>query len=1170
MTNTHCLRRLAIGILLGLGSLSLCFAQTFTGALLGTVQDSSGAVVAGAKVTVREVATNVLRSTTSNELGYYEIPLLPPGTYRIEAEHTGFKKFLRASLKLEIGQRMEIPVVLTPGEVKETVEVVAETPLLQTTSSSVAQFMDRRTIVDLPSSNRNILQLATLTGGGYDFGAGVVPATSGSVAFGRWSSNGGMTNTNEFMLDGATAILANMNAASIIPTIDAIEEFKIHANAMSAEFGRTGGAVINATFKSGTNRPHGTAYDFWKNRVVDANSWVNNRNARPKDFSNIHTFGYSLGGPVHLPRLFDGRNRTFFFHNFEGYRDVMPTRNLLTVPTELEKTGDFSGRKDRNGRLIQIYDPLSTAAVPGQQGRYVRQPFPGNVIPSAQVDPVAKNLIAYYQAPNALPADPYTNVQNYLNTASGRNVLNEWTIKIDHNLSSSQRLFARYSQSEQGGGAANYFGNEPPCTTCLKKGNPAGSFSARGGGSDLLMYPKNAVAGYTYPLSPALLLDFRYSLNRQLLSRLPQSGGFDLAAAGIPKALASSVFYAQFPPLDIQNYQGLGTRSNGDLLRRGDITHAIQASLTNIHGAHTLKAGGDFRVFRYFDLQGFDVTPSFTFNQAWTQQDPFASNPLAGWGLASFLLGAPASGNGRIIGSAALQFFYLAGYLQDDWRITRRLTLNVGLRYDLETPFTERFNRTSSFDLTVRSAATERLPAAVGGLQFMDQDIPSRYRNAVDRNNFGPRIGLAFKLADTFVVRAAYGIFYQPSLVNGYNTAVFGASSYDGDTPFVPSVDGGLTPYRYLRNPFPDGINLPPGNALGSSTLIGQSITTQLRDIVIPYSQQYNFGVQYQWKSVLFDVGYVGSHSVKQASDVQMDQLRPDLYNMGADLRKQVANPFLGLVPRGTFASKTLDAGQLLLPFPQFTSVTNNYQTSGSMSYNSLQAMIERRFARGFSFIASYTWSKNIGNVGERYHRGTGVQNQYDRRAERALSPLDIPHRLRLIFLWELPFGQGKRFLNGLPALANVFLSGWQINGITTFQSGQPLSIASQVNQVGFNAGSRPLNNGHSAKLPKSERTIARWFDTSVFSQPPPFTFGNVTRYSPDLRGTGANSWTVSLFKNTALGERINLQFRAEFYNFFNHPMWGSPGQTVNTPTFGSVTSKSGNRSGQLGLKLIF
>ncbi len=1145
-------------------------AQTFTGSIFGSVKDPSGALVPNASVRAVETKTNAERSTVSNESGYYELPLLPPGTYRIEVQMPGFKRFTREAVRLDTGLKLEVAVLLSPGEVSESIQVTGELPLLETSSSGVAQLIDNKKVVGIPLSNRNLLQLINLVPGVNDFGAGAAPATSGSVGFGRWSSNGGQVNSNEFMLDGATAILANMNAASIIPTLDAIEEFKIHTNAMAAEFGRTGGAVVNATYKSGTNSLHGVTYDFWRNRSLNANTWLNNRSGRGRDFTNVHTFGYTIGGPVVIPKLHDGRNKTFFFHNYEGYRDVLPTRSLLNVPTADEKTGNFAGRRLANGSLVAVYDPLTTAAVPGQTNRYTRQPFAGNVIPANRIDPVARAAVGYYPNPNTPPADAFTNVQNYLAAPSGYNRQNAWSVKIDHNLSSTKRIFGRYSHSDQGGGAANLFGSEPACNSCLRKQNPAGAFSARGGGSDLFVYPKNAVGGYTDSLSPTLVLDLRYSLNRQLLSRLPQSSGFDVTTLGLPRAIAATSFYPVFPPIGIENFEGLGTRSNGDLLRRGDITHALQGSLTKIRGAHTLKFGGDFRNFRYFDIQALDVTPSFSFNRTWTQQDPFAASPNAGWGLASFLLGTPASGNHRYPGSIAIQFFYLAGYVQDDWRVNSRLTLNLGLRWDLETPFTERFNRTSTFDTSVRSAATDRLASALGGLQFMGQDLPSRYRQPADRNNFGPRIGLAYKLGQSTVLRAAYGIFFQPNLMNGYGAIAFGATGYDGDTPFVPSVDGGLTPFRYLRDPFPDGYNLPPGSSQGAATLIGQGITTQRRDIVSPYSQQYNIGIQRDFRNWLFDAGYVGSHGLKQFINVQMNQLPVDLFSRGAALRNQVPNPFLGLVPRGTFAASTLNAGQLLLPFPQFTDVQNNNQSSGNMNYNSLQLKVERRFSRGFSVLAAYTWAKNIGDVGERYWQGTGVQNQYDLRSERGLSPIDIPHRMTLGYVWELPFGKGRAVFGGAAGALNLLVSGWQINGVTTFQSGTPLAIGNPVNQIGFGAGSRPVNNGKSANIPEGQRTPDRWFDTAVFSQPAPFTFGNTTRYSPDLRGQGVNSWTTGFFKDTRITESVLVQFRAEFFNVFNHPLWASPGTTVDTPLFGRVTSKTGNRAGQFGLKLIY
>jgi Carboxypeptidase regulatory-like domain/TonB dependent receptor len=1147
------------------------FGQTPTGTILGSVHDSSGAVVAGARISVHERDTKLERSVTTNSEGYYEIPLLPPGQYELDVEFTGFKRLSRGNLTLSTNQRMEVTVALTPGDLAETVQVSGDSVLLETTTSSVGQVVDNKKIVDLPLSNRNLLQLQTLVAGVNDFGSTVAPATSGSVAFGRWTANGGMTNTNEFMLDGATAILGNLNAASIIPTIDAIQEFKIATNAMAAEYGRTGGAVINATYKSGTNNVHGTVYEFWKNRVLNANSWLNNRNNQPKDFTNVNVFGYSVGGPVYIPKVFNGRNKLFFFTNYEGYRDVTPARNLLTVPTAQQRTGDFSQLKTQAGAPISIYDPLTSVPVAGSPGQYTRMPFPGNMIPANRIDPVAAKMMGYYPLPNVTPSNLNTNTQNYLSLASAYNTQTEWSVKGDYNVSERLRIFSRYSQSFQGGGAANYFGNSPNCTECLKAGNPAGSYSPRGGGSDLFIYPKNVVVGLTYTISPNTLLDLRYSLNRQLLSRLPQSGGFDLTSIGFSSQFANSVYYPVFPPVSIQNYQGLGTASNGDFLRRGDTTHATQGSVTFLRGKHTIKTGGDFRMFRYADIQASNITPAFSFDQTWTQQNPFATSGTAGWSLASFLLGTPSSGIFSYPPSVAIQWFYTAGYIQDDWRVTSRLTLNLGLRYDVETPFTERYNRTSTLNPTLSTVATSRYPAALGGLQFVDKDISSRYRHGVDFNDFGPRVGAAYKITDSLVARAAYGIFYQPTMVYGYGGSSYGTQGFQGDTSLVASTDGGLTPATYLRNPFPGGFNPPTGSSLGSATFLGQTIQSEVRDAVVPYIQQYNAGFQYQFKSYLMDIGYVGSHGVHQVVTRPADQLLPQYYALGAQLNQQVPNPFYGLITSGPLANQTISQGQLLRPFPQYQDVSNTYQTSGNMNYNSLQTKIERRFSNGISFLANYTWSKNIGNVGERYWSGNAVQNQYDLTLERALSPLDIPHRLTFVYLYELPFGKGKRYGNSVNGPLNLLIGGWQINGSTTFQSGTPLSVVNSVNQLGFGAaGSRPNNVGRSAVLPDDQRTPQRWFDTSAFTAAAPYTFGNVGPYSPDLRGPKTNVWNISGFKNTVIKERLNVEFRAEFYNAFNHPIWAAPGTTFGSSTFGVVAQKNNFRSGQLALKLIF
>ncbi|HEY3838243.1 MAG TPA: TonB-dependent receptor [Bryobacteraceae bacterium] len=1146
------------------------YSQTFSGTILGTVQDTSQAVMQSVQVTVVEVNTGLQRSATSNKLGYFEFPLLPPGMYRIEAEQTGFKKFVRVGLDLQIDQKMEIPIMMSVGAATETVQVEAQTPLLETTSSTRSQDFESKMITEVPTSNRNFFQIAELAAGINDFQAGAAPADSGSAGFGYWSSNGGMPGTNEVMMDGATAVTANMGAASIIPTIDAIQEFKLSTNALAAEFGRTGGAVLNAIYKSGTNQLHGTIYDFARNSFFNSSTWLNNRSGFARPYNNTQTFGYTVGGPVWLPKIINGRNKLFFFNNYEGYRNVLPVNQLLTVPTVAERTGDFSGRDTASGQLIQVYDPLNTVPVPNQPGQVNRVQFPGNVIPANRINPVAAALMKYYPLPNAVPTSALTNANNYVTSGSGKDSQNMWAIKTDYNINTTQHLFVRYTQSSQGGGAANFFGNTPTCSECLKQGNPAGSYSPRGGGSDLFIYPKNVVVGYTNTITPHTILDLRYAINRQLLSRLPQSSGFNLTDIGMPKSLADSVYYKTFPAISITSYQGLGTNSNGDLLRRADLTHAVQGSVTYIAGAHTIKAGGDYRLSRYNDIQASDVTPSFSFSPAFTQQNSATASPTSGWALASFLLGLPSSGTYTVPTSIAIQYHYVAGYIQDDWRITKNLTLNIGLRYDLETPFTERYNHVSSFDPNATSAATKVDPNAKGGLQFMTVNIASRYRNHVDGNNLGPRIGLVYAINERTVIHTGYGILYQPSLNTGYGAANFGGGGFDATTPFIGSNDGGVTTNGTLSNPYPAGFVQAVGSSQGANALLGQSLTTQMRNIVIPYTQQFNFTVQRQMRNWLFDIGYVGTRGIHQWISLQGDQLNPIYFGMGSGLNVQTPNPFVGLITTGSLAAQTVSIGQLLRPYPQFSGVTLNTVSAAQMKYDALELKAEHRYSKGFAIFSSFTWSKNLGNTGIRYYLSSPIQNAYDLTQERSISPIDIPKVLKAGYTWDLPIGKGRLIGSSLPRAANFVVGGWQTNGIVTVQSGLPLALTVPTNSIGFGAGQRPNNNGQSAWIPGSQQTAARMFNTSVFSQPAAFTFGNVGPYDPSLRGQKTNVVNLSLFKNFQITERLKSEFRFESFNAFNHPIWATPGTTINTATFGVSAQKTGNRTAQVALKLLF
>jgi hypothetical protein len=1149
-------------------------AQTPTGTILGTISDTGGAVIPKAHVTVTNILTNVSTSVESNESGYFEVPFLLPGSYRVAVEQVGFKQFVRTGLMLDTDQHLEVSVAMQPGQVQQTVTVTGASPLVDTTTSSVGEVIENTGVIDLPLSNRNLLQLTGLVGGVEDHNADAAPATTGAIAFGHWSANGGMSSTNGFMLDGANAQNADNNAATIIPTIDLIDQFKIQTSSMPAEYGRTDGAVLNATTKSGDNSLHGTVYEFWKNRVLNANTWINNHSGIRTAFTNVNTFGYSLGGPVTVPKLLNGRNKLFFFTNYEGYRDVLPTSLFLTVPTALERTGNFSQLATSTGAPINIYDPTTTTLVSGTT--YTRQQFTyngvANVIPPNHIDPTAAAMMAYYPMPNTTPTNAFTQLNNYFTNPPAHDSQNEWSVRIDDNLSSTKRIFVRYTSSNQGGGASNYFPSTVTCSECNSPGNPAGSYSPRGGGSALYVVPKNAVAGYTQTITDKTILDIRASINRQLLSRIPQSAGLnyasDLKMTSPWEGLLTS---AQFPPTTIANYQGLGTASNGDLYRLGDTTGDVEGSVTHFMGNHTIKAGGDYRIFRVDGLQATNNSPVLSFTQTWTQQNPFVTSATSGWSLASFLIGTPNSGTVTLPYSQSNQWFYYAAYVQDDWRLSSRITLNLGLRYELETPFTERHNASQIFSLTGTSTLTAADPNAVGGLVFMGINGQSRHEAPVNWTNFAPRVGVAFKISDSLVWRGAYGIFYAP-----FNSSyIFPSSSTDNgfqaSTSMVTSNNGGLTPANYLSNPFPGGLTARTGNSLGLLTFAGQSLTTQLgTNVRVPYIQQYNTGLEYQFKSFFFGASYVGSHGVHQIVNGPLDQIPVADLALGSALNTQVANPFFGLITSGTLSTATISQGQLLKPFPQFADVQDQFAAIGNMHFNSMQLKAVHRLSRGFSYLANYTWSKNIGDVGDHYWNNRSVQNEYNPRGERAISPVDEPTILTIEGIWDLPFGRGRLIGNSMPHYLNQVASGWKVSGDYNFVSGAPLAIANSVNVVGFGAGSRPNWNGQNPTLSSAARTQSEWFNTADFSLPATYAFGNVPPYLSVLRGPHTNLWNTAFFKDTSIGEHMNFEIRGELYNLANHPIWAAPGTTFGAAAFGVVASKSGNRTGQLGGKIIF
>ena len=1134
-------------------------AQTFTGSVDGAATDSSGAAVPGARVTLHNLQTDDHRTAVTNDHGQFLFPAVPPGSYELILEATGFKKSIRGNVLVEVQQSVRADVTLELGSVSETVEVQGEVPLLQPSASSLGQVIDNRRVVDLPLNGRNVYGLLALTPGVTMGGnIGGQPTLINSYSAGNFSASGSLGYTSETIVDGVPVNGNRTNSGLFLPSIDALEEFKVQTNNFSAEFGRTAGGVVNMAMKSGTNTLHGVAYDFFRNRVLDANNFFSNRAGQAIPGYTYNVFGGTLGGPVIIPKVYNGKDRTFFFVSYEGFRNKTTVTPLITVPSLVQRQGDFSQTLNAAGQLIAIYDPLTTRQQ--ADGTYTRTPFAGNLVPANRIDPVAAKMITYYGVPN-LPGNARTGASNFIGDAPSENLYDEVTARFDQTINAKNRVFGRYSHNAYVTGAANIFGN------------------AYGGTAPSNMWVDQAVLRYTFTPSPTLLVDLAAGATRSLLKKTPLSYGQTLTTLGFPQSFESQVAQVYFPSATITNMYTLngGGPAGQTLIHLGDNTGSVSGSITKIAGIHSIKAGADYRNLRLNDLEGGAVTAPGTFNftPQWTQQNPFAASTSAGVALASFLLGYVDNASQIDAATPALQNIYLAGYVQDDIRLNPKLTLNLGFRYDVETPHTDRYNELSWFNFTAPSplAAQTGIGGLQGGLQFAGVNGNPRQQMDTYYNRFSPRFGLAYSWDSKTVIRLGYGIFFGPDNVNGN----YGNLGFSSTTNMSATLDGGLTPADVLRNPYPKGLNAPTGSSQGLATFVGQSLPSVYdRGSKMPYAQQWNFDVQRQLPgNILVEAAYAGAHDVHLLQIWSIDQLNPSYYSLGSQLQQQVPNPFRGLVSVGPLSAATVSRSQLLLPYPQFLSVTEEAY-AGNANYNSFQLKVERRLTAGLMFLAAYTNSKTIGDVDPSLASidvATGFQNNYNRRLERSLVPTDISQRLVFNFNYELPFGRGKRFGSHWNRVLDIFAGGWQLNGITTFQTGTPLYI--YLNSPNPFGGTRPNNNGTTAYLDSSDRSIARAFNTSVFSQPPSFSLGNTGRTLPDVRAPGIENNDLSLFKIITLTERAKLHFRFEAFNGLNRAQFTVPTATSPTtgfgnPLFGQYTTAAAPRVVQLALKLYF
>lgn len=1117
---------------------SMASAQTFTGSILGAVRDTTEAIVPGATVAAVNTATNARTEVTSDDAGNFVLLELSPGNYSVEVTMPGFKKFVRSSLDLHTTQQMRVDVQLVLGEVSESIFVSAAAPVVESTTSSVGKVVDNRRILDLPLNTRNVYTLIFLT-----------PGVAGSIGFNygdmRYSVNGARERMLDTLIDGVSASHPTVNGGggiSVFPSIDAIEEFKVMGANYPAEFGRSQGSVLNVVFKSGGNQFHGSAYEFLRNSVLDANNFFANRRGNPLGSFKRSQFGGSASGPIR-------HDRTFFMGAYEGIRERSFATTTFTVPTLLERQGDFSRTLASNGQLIRIFDPFTTR--PNPPGGFIRDSFPDNKIPGSRFDPVAGNVLKYYPLPNQ-PGNPVTNADNYSASGSRQLNLDQFDGRIDHILTPTQKVFGRYSYRVIEDAPPGYF----PRDLSIAEGRVIQSDHAHGG-----------VVDYTNSLSPTTILAARLGFSRTLFVYANQGLGFLPSSLGLPRDIDSAVDRQMFPRFGATGYVSLG---GNDHRYNAFMNYTATASLTKVRGAHSWKTGFEGRMIRVNVWEARDAG-AFNFGAGFTQgPNPNQASSTAGNSIASLLLG---TGSGNLLQAwknVAAQSFYWAGYLQDDWRASQRLTLNLGLRYDVEIPRTERFDRMNYFDPTAPSPLASKVPAYSnlrGGLVFAGADGRSRKQFITDKNNFAPRLGLAYQLTPKTVIRAAYGHIFGLSSQAAQGT--IGPFGYRVENTWVGSVDG-ITPLNLLRNPYPLGFRPPPGARDRLLTGAGGRIEGVLRDTVTPWSQQWNMTVQHELPSqTLLEVAYVGTRGLQLSRGGEggftLNQLDPSYMSLGSALNQQVDNPFFGLVTTGVLANPRVSRAQLLRPYPQFLDVIPLFSSGSSSSYHSMQVTTSKRLSRGLQFDSSYTWAKNIDN-------GESHQDSYNVRDSRSLTSNDVAHRFVVSYIYELPFGRGHRFGSGVSRVVNAFAGGWQVNGITTFQTGTPLSISASNTAGVFSQTQRANSSGRSGKLsgPVDKRLDA-YFDRTAFLQPAPFTFGNLSARLPDIRSDGVRNFDISLFKEFLPLDRARVQFRAEFLNAFNTPRFGTPNTSVTSTSFGAITSQANSpRQIQFGLKLLW
>ncbi len=1119
--------------------------QDFRSTLQGTITDPTQATVPGAALTLKNIDTAVERGTTTDNEGFYIFQFLAPGNYQLSVKAAGFRTAIQKGLALALTQTLREDVKLQLGDTAETVSVVANIGVVETDSTSLGTAIRQEIRDNLPLKGRSSLFMFTLTPGVVNNRYGEDTRPNDTITNIFFSANGAPVAATDVFVDGAANTVnvnRGVNISQWVPSVDSIAEFKLEMGTLSAEYGRSGGSFTNIVIKSGTNALHGTAYEFFRNSALDANLFFARGQGRPLAAFGANTFGFSLGGPIWLPKLFDGRNRTFWFTSYEGAREGNGIDNILSVPTVKMRSGDFS-------EVAQaIYDPFSTSSI---NGTPTRTPFAGNQIPQTRQDPVAQKIMPFWpqanrNAPNA--TQPW--VQNYGFSGKWPRNYDMLVVKLDHRFATAWTTFFRINQG---------------------KGLLVFPFDFNGiasQGRNVVNRPHIGLSwGNTVLLNPHTTLDIRMGYARGKEDNAPWSSGFDLASLGFPAQFTGLLQAKAFPTIGITGFTGL---ANSPLISDIGHTYFLQSNVSHQRGKHVLKVGADIRFLYGNFFRNTNPGGNFSFSNAWSN-GPSALTPTAntGFPMASFLMGL---GGGSLDNNTGLSILnkYQGFFLQDDYRVSSKLTLNLGLRYEYETPRTERYDRaTRGFDRTAISPLKAAGLNLRGGLLYANQGGLERGIYNTDRNNFAPRLGFAYSLRPKTVLRGGYALHYIP-VVGSVDPVGFSTT-----TSVVTSQDG-FTPKDRLSNPLPNGLAASTGNKQGLATLVGQNISFVDPGDRTPMLHTWNLNLQREvFSKSLLQIGYVGSRGINITTDPQtaiaenINQVPTQYLSLGRSLLDPVPNPFQGVIAVGQLAGPTVQRQQLLRPYPQFLNITRNLPTFGNTIYHSFQTKFEQRLWHGLSTIMSYTFSKNIGDLGP-------YQNNYDRRVERAVTSFDVPHRLTITTSYDVPVGKGRTFLGNVSKPMDLIFGQWNLATFSTFQAGFPLSFGVNQNTL-FLAGAggqRPNVTGdpYGGISGSITERLGGYFNTAAFSQPVDFTFGNVGQRVPWLRSPGMNNVNLTLTKQFVISEKLKVNLRASSFNLANHPVFSAPNTTFGAlGQFGRISGQANlSRQTEAVLRIIF